>query len=73
MSPGELQLECMQLECMKLAMEQARREATSDLRRVAELQTWFYNHIAITPATADVKPAAKGKAKAADKSSDPFA
>ena len=33
------------MECLKLAMEQARREATTDLSRVAELQTWFYNRI----------------------------
>jgi hypothetical protein len=62
----------MQLECLKLAMEQARRELTHDLIRVAELQAWFYNRIAIAQVS-DQKSVGKGKAKAADKSSDPFA
>jgi len=69
MSPEELQLECM-----KLAVELARREATTELRRVAELQTWFYNHVAVTPAklSPETKTAGKGS-KATDKSPDPFA
>ena len=58
----------IRLECLKLAMEQTRREATSDLNRVAELQTWFYNRIA---APASETKLGKGK-KATDKSPDPF-
>jgi hypothetical protein len=59
------------LECLKLALEQARREATSDLNRVAELQTWFYNRIAQAPAVQPEKADGRRK-KAADKSLDPF-
>ena len=65
MSPEELQLECL-----KLAMDQTRREATSDLNRVVELQTWFYNRVTAAPAS-ETK-LGKGK-KATDKSPDPFA
>ena len=36
----------LRLKCMELAMEQARRENLHANRTaVAELQTWFYNHI----------------------------
>jgi hypothetical protein len=67
MSPEELKLQCL-----GLAMDQARREATTDLNRVAELHTWFYNRIAIAPATEPEKVDGRRK-KAVDKSGDPFA
>ncbi len=71
MTPEEISLSCLQL-----AADQARREATTDLNRIAELQTWFYNRVAkcVAETTAAVPEKVDGrrKAKTADKSPDPF-